>query len=126
MWPSITQNADRIGLVVTQKDGQDVVDAASIVAGINGQTGSYVKIQAKTINLDGYVTASELSATDAKITNLESGYTTASWLKASSMSAGTLYLGGNYVQHGTLKAVTSVDFANETVTTEEIHFLKNS
>lgn len=123
---SITQNADRIGLVVTQKDGQDVVDAASIVAGINGQTGSYVKIQAKTINLDGYVTVSELSATDAKITNLESGYTTASWLKASSMSAGTLYLGGNYVQHGTLKAVTSVDFANETVTTEEIHFLKNT
>ena len=51
----IDVQADRIGLVVTKKDGHDVVDAASIVLGINSQTGSYIKLQAKTIDIDGIV-----------------------------------------------------------------------
>ena len=58
----ITVNSDKVSLVVTEKDGQNVVDAASIVAGVNGQTGSYVKIQAAKVNLDGYVTSSMLES----------------------------------------------------------------
>ena len=60
---SITQNSDKISLVVTD-DGQggNKVDAASIVAGINNQTGSYVTIQANKINLSGYVTTSMLES----------------------------------------------------------------
>lgn len=74
----ITVNADKVGLVVEEKDGQNVVKAASIVAGINDQSGSYVKIQANKINLSGYVTTSDLQATNATISNLMSGNTTAS------------------------------------------------
>ena len=96
--------ADKIGLVVEEKDGQNVVKAASIVAGINAQTGSYVKIQAQTINLSGYVTASQLSATDAKIDNLTSGATTASTLKTNLLSAGT---GFTYQSHSiSFKTIT--------------------
>lgn len=78
----ITVEANKIALVVTE-DGQggNVVNAASIVAGINGQSGSYVKISADTINLSGYVTASSLNAVDAKIDNLSTGVTRASYLK---------------------------------------------
>jgi hypothetical protein len=74
----ISVNADKVGLVVEEKDGKNVVKAASIVAGINDQDGSYVKIQANKINLSGYVTTSDLQATNATISNLMSGYTTAS------------------------------------------------
>ena len=77
----ITVNADKVALVVTEKDGQNVVNSAEIVAGINGQTGSYVKIKADTINLSGYVTATELSATQASIDNLKTGVTKADYLK---------------------------------------------
>ena len=73
----ITVQANKISLVVEEKDGKNVVKAASIVAGINDQTGSYVKIKADTINLSGYVTASQLSATQASIDNLMSGNSTA-------------------------------------------------
>jgi len=98
---SIKQQADKISLVVTDK-GQ--VNAASIVAGINGQSGSYVKIQAKTINLSGYVTATELKATNAKIDSLTSGNTNISKLWVSTIQgnnetlSGTLtYLGHNII-----------------------------
>ena len=85
---------NRVSLVVTQKDGQDVVDAASIVAGINAQTGSYVKIQARNINLSGYVTISELNAANAKIDNLMSGKSTATVLQAGSIKTNTLRVNG--------------------------------
>ena len=123
---SIQQNADRIGLVVTQKDGQDVVDAASIVLGINGQTGSYVQIQAAKINLDGYVTASQLNATDAKIENLKNGTATANWIRTGALNcSGNFYLGGSYVSSTSKTVVTGVDFTNKTVTTTDISFLHN-
>ena len=64
----IDVQADKIGLVVTQKDGQNVVNSASIVAGINGQTGSFIKLQAKTIDIDGLVTS--LGAKDLGCANL--------------------------------------------------------
>lgn len=70
----------KIGLVVTETDeGDNVVNAASIVAGINAQdkgSESYVDIQAQYINLTGYVRATEFEATKAKIDQLtsEAGY----------------------------------------------------
>ena len=59
---SITQNADKIALVVTSSGGTNKIDVASIVAGINGQSGSYVMIQANKIDLSGYVTTSMMSS----------------------------------------------------------------
>lgn len=123
---SIVQNADKISLVVTQKDGVDVVDAASIVLGINNQTGSYIKLQASKINLDGYVTASQLDVTDAKIRNLTNGTTSATWIKTGALSCtGNFYLGGSYVSSTSKTVVTGVDFTNKTVTTTDISFLHN-
>lgn len=86
----ITVNADKVALVVTD-DGQGnySTNSAEIVAGINAQTGSYVKIKADTINLSGYVTASQLSATDAKIDNLMSGDTTAQKIKVANLIVNT-------------------------------------
>ena len=86
----ITVQANKISLVVKETSEGDVVNAASIVLGINRQTGSYVKIKADTINLSGYVTATQLSATNAKIDNLLSGRTTATLIKAGSVQTGTL------------------------------------
>ena len=59
---SIQQNADKISLVVTSSGGTNYVNVASIVAGINSQSGSYVAIQADKIDLTGYVTTSDLTA----------------------------------------------------------------
>ena len=78
----IRVQANKISLVVTERDGRSVVNTASIVAGINSNHGSYVKLQADTINLTGYVTASELEATNARFNNLVSGRTTAAELNA--------------------------------------------
>lgn len=87
----ITTEANKISLVVTEYEGQNVVNTASIVAGINDQTGSYVKIKADTINLSGYVTASQLSATNATITNLTNGTTTAASIKTNALSASSSF-----------------------------------
>jgi phage minor structural protein len=78
----ITVNANKIALVVTETGQGYTVNSASIVAGINSGHGSYIKLAADTINLSGYVTASELSATNAKINNLTSGRSTAAELNA--------------------------------------------
>ena len=86
---SITQNADRIALVVEQDgQGNDQIKTASIVAGINAQSGSYVKIQAAKINLSGYVTATDLETTNAKISNLMSGQTTATYINCYNFRVG--------------------------------------
>ena len=111
----ITQNANKISLVVTQDgQGNDKVDSASIVAGINSQTGSYVKIQAAKINLSGYVTATDLETTNAKITNLEAGNTVASALKATLLQANTSFNFKGYL--ATWRQFTFKD-ANNTDTT---------
>ena len=96
---SITQNADKISIVV---DDSNNLKTASIVAGINGQTGSYVTIQADKINLSGYVTASQLNATTAKIDNLMSGSTTAAWIKANQGNIPKLTVGNDltFKSHG--------------------------
>ena len=57
----------------------DNLTAGIVVNKINGGS---VKIKAAKIELDGYVTASELETERARITNLMTGVTTASYLKA--------------------------------------------
>ena len=123
---NITVNSNKISLVVSETAGGYEVNSASIVAGINGQTGSYVKIKADTINLSGYVTASDLSATNARIDNLVSGSTQANYLNclAFRCGAGIFTLGSSTVSKGTFTAVTSVDFTNKTVGTTTFNYLK--
>ena len=58
---SITQQKDRIDLVVEKKNGQNVIKAASIVTAVN-DSGSSVVISADHIDLDGYVTVSDMEA----------------------------------------------------------------
>jgi hypothetical protein len=57
---SITQNADAIGLVVEKKNGQNVINSASILTSINQDT-SQIKISADKIILDGNTVAASLS-----------------------------------------------------------------
>jgi hypothetical protein len=90
----ITQNANKVAIVV---DDNNNLKTAAIVAGINDQSGSYVKISADTIDLSGYVTASQLSATNAAIDNIISGNTT-----INRCITGALYANSSFtcLQHG--------------------------
>ena len=86
---------DKISLVVSETSGGYKVNSASIVAGINSQHGSYIKLKADTIDLSGYVTASQLSATNATINSLRSGQSTFSLVNTQSirLAGYSLYLG---------------------------------
>ena len=91
----ITQQANKISLVVEERNGRNVIKTASIVSGINADHGSYIKLQADTINLSGYVTMSQLNATNATIANLMSGYATASKILASEIDVSILKVYGS-------------------------------
>ena len=58
----ITQEADKIALVVGTSGNTSYIKTASIVAGINAQSGSYVAINADKIDLTGYVKATDITA----------------------------------------------------------------
>ena len=90
------KNEQAIGMIVGRKNGVDYVKAASIVASINDQDETAIKIKADKINLEGYVTMDAFEATDAKIDNLASGATTAASLKTHLLSADT---GFTYQSH---------------------------
>ena len=93
----IDVNADKVAIVVSDDGhGNYGIKTASIVAGINDQTGSYVKISADTIDLSGYVTVSDLDATNASIDNLKSGNTTATTLKAQNLYATVAFHYGSH------------------------------
>lgn len=92
----ITVNAEGIETKVS-KDG--------VISSIN-QSAEEVSINASRINLTGYVTASELAATNATIDNLTSGRTTASSIAATTMHATNFYLNNNKL---TLKRVKDGD-----------------
>ena len=81
----ITVNANKVAVVV---DDSYNLKTASIVAGINAQTGSYVKIEADNIDLSGYVTATSLNAVDARIDNLMSGQAVATYLNCGTFRCG--------------------------------------
>ena len=109
----ITVMYDKISLVVKEtKDGNEI-DAASIVLGINNQSGSYVKISAKTVDLGAYATVRELNATKATIDNLTTGKTTAGALMARAIYA---TLGFTYQGH-------AVSFRPITINGTEYHLL---
>ena len=59
MSSEITQLADKISLVVTSTSGGNVIDSASIIAAINGDTSS-VSINAGKIDLTAYAKSSEV------------------------------------------------------------------
>lgn len=106
----IQVNSDKVSVVVEEKDGQNVVKAASIVAGINDQEGSYVKIAADTINLSGYVTVSQLNTTDAKITNLTNGTTTAASIKTNQLSASSSFSLGGHAHNNSTITIDGVNY----------------
>lgn len=80
--------SDRIGLVVT--DGSNpAIKTASIVTAINN-SGSSVTIDADKIYLNGETIANSISATNARITNLMSGNTTATKILTNRLDTGVL------------------------------------
>lgn len=91
-------------VMVQQINGQSSVKISGDVIDING---SSITISADRVDLSAYVTISELQATDAKITNLTSGATTASTLKTNLLSAST----------GFTYQSTSVSWRSKTVVT---------
>jgi len=121
-WSQITQTAREITSLVAKTGvnslGQDEtlyslihqnaesittkVSAGDIASTIN-QTAQSVLIQASKIDLQGYVTASDLSATNAQITNLMSGTTIATALKAGVLQANNgLFLGSTPADYRTI------------------------
>lgn len=76
---SITQTA---GSIVSK------VEKNGVISAIN-QTAESVTISASKINLQGYVTASQLSAVSAEINNLKTGVTSASILSTSNLRVGS-------------------------------------
>lgn len=103
---SITQNADKIAIVV---DDSNNLKTASIVAGINAQTGSYVTISADKINLSGYVTASQLNTQKARIDNLVSGDSLFTLMRATRASLGNSNSTGVSIYGQTVRVYSVVD-----------------
>ena len=115
----ITQTAKEIRLEVNQAknnlQAQITVNAEAITSKVSkgaiastiNQTAQSVRIQASKINLDGYVTAKDLEATNAAINNLKSGITTATSLKTSMLTASSFVFGGNSVLWRTLNYMGS-------------------
>ena len=66
------------------------VSKNGVISAIN-QTAESVTIQASKINLSGYVTASQLDSTNAEISNLKSGVTTAAKLSATTLQCNTSF-----------------------------------
>ena len=98
------------GVCVNKINGQRAVKISGDVIDING---SSIVISADRIDLSGYVTASQLNAVDAEISNLTSGATTASSLKANLLSAST---GFTYQSH-------SISFKNITINGTTYHLM---
>lgn len=95
LYSAITVNSRLISMVVSTDGGQASIKIGDIVDGLNSYSG--VQIKASRIDLQGYVTAEELSVTNATIENLTSGITTASILRANSIIVGGLTVGsGSY------------------------------
>lgn len=113
---SITVNSNKIALVVSESSGSYVVNASSIVLGINNQdetSQSYVDISADKINLTGYVTASELAATNGYIDNLINGRSVMNSIQATNAYLGTSG-GGNVSIYGQTVRIYTVKDTNGT------------
>ena len=71
-------------ILVNSESIKAKVDKNGIISAIN-LTSEAATIQANKINLEGYVTASELEALSAEITNLTTGMTKVGWMKADNL-----------------------------------------
>lgn len=101
---SIKVNSDSIELKVS-KNG--------VISAIN-QTAESVKIKASKINLEGYVTASQLSALEAQLANVTSGTVQASHLYTQNLTAtNTVRLAGHTCSWSSLKVCTGVHYSKE-------------
>lgn len=107
----IKQQANKISLVVEEKNGVNVINAAKIVLGINAQTGSYAKIDADTIDLNGSVLADEIATERGRITNLMAGNSLVSKLWATTVSTSVLQVGGTTASWQ-LKNIPGVGYIN--------------
>ena len=96
----ITQAADSVSMIIDSSTG--AVSSASLILAINGTGGSSATISADKINLQGYVTASQLDTQSARIDNLINGTTVATTLAAASMQTSAFYYntGNGYQQFG--------------------------
>lgn len=97
LYSLIQQEAGKISLIV---NSDNTLNQAAIILAINGTGGSSIEISADKVNLSGYVTASQLNATNAEISNLMSGNTTATTLRASAMYGSTINTSGLWVHNG--------------------------
>lgn len=101
---SIKVNADNIELKVS-KDG--------VISSIN-QTAESIKIKASKIELSGYVTASQLSALEARFDNLTSGVTQAALINTQNlMCNGPVTLRGHSCNWSSLEVCTGVHYSKE-------------
>jgi len=80
------QNETSASLTVMADSINAKVSKGKVISEIN-QTAETIKISASKINLEGYVTASQLSAVNASISNLTSGLTTATVLSSNLVRA---------------------------------------
>lgn len=109
----ITVNADAITTKVAKGEISSTIN----------QTAQSVLIQASKIDLDGYVTVSDLSATNAQITNLISGSTIATNLKARTLSGiDTVYLYGVQCSWKSQYVITSASVTLPTITRSSGHY----
>ena len=106
----IRMQKNMISLVVRQTGEGYEVNSASIVMGINSQTGSYIKLKADTIDLRGYVTISQLKATDARIDNLISGQTLAGSIRANQLSASTSFSLNGHAHNNSTITIGGVNY----------------
>lgn len=112
MESSITQLSNSIESKVSYND----YNGNEIASRIN-QTATTILLSASKINLEGYVTASELSATNANIANLVNGSTTAQMLKAASLEATSVLTVAN--KGASWHSVTKTGYVSQT----EVQFL---
>lgn len=86
------------------------VDKNGVISAIN-QTAETIEISASRINLDGYVTMSDLDSTNGRITNLMSGNAVASLLNATTVSTSVLKVASSQATWQ-LKNIPGVGYIN--------------
>ena len=86
------------------------VDKNGVISAIN-QSAESIEISASRINLDGYVTMSDLDSTNGRITNLMSGNAVASLLNATTVSTSVLKV-ANSQATWQLKNIPGVGYIN--------------
>lgn len=83
------RNDTNASFTIVSNNISSKVSKGSVISEIN-QSPETIKINAPRINLEGYVTASQLSAVEASVSNLTSGLATATAIRALSINGNTL------------------------------------